>query len=762
MQLTVLRNITTVATFEIDASTIYQREVMGADKITADVVVNAPLDIQVEDHIVYESKTYTIKGAPEMTKINATNFRYVITFYSESYNLYNKLIMHEGRTSFSYTGTPLELVTLILDNVQTLDAAWAVGSVTAIADRITFNFAEQSCRTALTQIADVFGLEYYIDGKEIYLITEIGTTQAITFEYGQGNGLYNISRKNVDQGFATKWYGYGGSQNILNTYRSGLGRLTFDESPVEANIATYGTKEGSVTFENIYPKRTADVVTVPSNNSVTDNTLDFDLNAQFIPESKARIVFKTGDLAGNEFPITGYDHASFTISFGEIEEANGYVLPNDTIKAAIGDEYTLVGITMPASYVTAAEAELKTKVEAHAAANSHPRVAYDLQINEKFIRDNALTNLIQAGDRVHVTDADMSVDDDIRLQSVEWPLVNPDKITAVISETRLLRNADKVVKDVVLAGRAISDVQAEALYSRRIADAIRNYAILSKFEKTLVGDLAVLSGAFIVGNPISGEVAGVSGEGTLADAIRFFAGSSFDDRATAPYRVQHDGAAYAKSLTLEDGCVFSDDFELVNGNIKSKTGTPDRDFILSKAGAISRLCQMSWQEPIGSEYFKAGFLGINSQSENSSPTVSYQDVMAGLLGVVAAELDVYTLENIRWDRGLYGVFASSFKNLGANHQGIRNAAGTGTDFGRDTDNQVIIHAGITEFYLRLDQNYGRLVKVKNFTSLAVTVRSWSSNTIIDLSNASVTSHSLASGAVQEYLFDRVQRRWFMM
>src|SRR5690606_36123733 len=147
--------------------------------------------------------------------------------------------------------------------------------------------------------------------------------------------------------------GFGGTKNIPADYRNGAKRLVFSGGYVQRELNPGEIRrEGSVVYDDIYPQRTAAVGTVSGDGlGFTDNTLDFDLNDQFLSGSVAKVVFKSGELMGQEFEIASYDHDTKTITFKINTDANGYEMPNATFQLKEGDLYTLVGIEMPQTYI---------------------------------------------------------------------------------------------------------------------------------------------------------------------------------------------------------------------------------------------------------------------------------------------------------------------------------------------------------------------------------------------------------------------------
>ncbi|AEL23842.1 hypothetical protein Cycma_0057 [Cyclobacterium marinum DSM 745] len=756
------RGANIIGSFPVDENTVFFSELMGADKITAEVVLDKPLDIQIGDYIFHLGVKYYVNDPAELER-NAS-YTYNITFYGESYLLYNKIVRHLGRATFSYTGRPLDLCLLIRDNMRQIDPAWKVGEVPEFDEPFTFSIDEMSCRTLLTTVAEEFGLEYSITDKTIRMAPRVGVDTGVTLEYGRAKGLYALRRRRVDSGFGTVWYGYGGAKNIPLSYRDGLGKITFDESPVQVNVAKYGYIEATVTFEDVFPNRTGTVEAVDGLFSVTDSTLDFDLNETFITDGGAKIVFKSGALAGQEFPITQYDHSTKVITFGTIEEDSGYVAPNATFKAAVGDTYTLVGIEMPESYITAAEQEVKTRTIAHAEVNATPKYAYEGDLDEKYVRQFGLRSAFKAGNSVIVQDESLGIEERIRIQSIEYPIVNPDAISIVISESRQYTKVDKIAKDTKNNLREVKTTKSAATYAKLAADEIRNYAVVQQFKKTFVGDRAIMTGVFVAGNPDLGGVAGISGLENDLEAVRIWAGSSFDNRGAAPFRVQQDGKAFASALEVANGCKIGV-FQIEGGYIKSSdygAGDPT-GILISNDGIASRNAGASFISVISGIDISGSFWGSTDESDDA-PTFIYAAISAGMVGVRWSELVEKQMQNIRFSTGKYGGFFSSQKNIGNVSYAMR---GSSTDPGTEVigkdDHMVVIYNDRTAASLPDTPDHGMEVIIKNGTSGAISVERSGTNEIADLSNATVTSYSLPAGQVWKARFQGGSTgRWIMI
>lgn len=440
MNLQLYRNGNPTVQVPIDESTIYVHEVMGVWEIQAEFIAAFPLDIKVDDYIVYKGERYEINVEFQCEKRSNFEYLYRINFEHVIYRLKDKMLMHLGAVEFSYFGTAVEYMLLIIDNMNQDDSGWTVGTVETTGARGISFFGDErgyTCKGALMKVAEEFGLEFWATGKTIHLTLQAGNDTNLDFEYGQSRGLYSIVRGMLEAPRYNRIYGFGSMKNIPFTYRDGAKRLVFENRKIESVLQPgERRRETSVIFEDIFPNRTAPLSAVSEDwRSLTDSTLDFDINAQLVEGETAKIVFQTGELAGKEYEITSYDAATKTMRINPLVEEDGYTTPNATFAPAVGDEYTLIGISMPQVYVDEAEEMLLT--ETNKVFNRITRPPYEIVIDPKYMRDNAIT--LKAGDRVRLKDVGLGIDDMIRVYSVSFPLVDPYNVTAVISDTVVYR-----------------------------------------------------------------------------------------------------------------------------------------------------------------------------------------------------------------------------------------------------------------------------------------------------------------------------------
>lgn len=245
-------------TIQIDEKTTFFKKLMSDHRITCDVFVSAVLDIKIGDHIVWNTYNYTVNRLPTVDKISNSSYHYTIYFEANVYDLLKKIFISiDGLADFALNENATGFLSKIVDCINITQTGWT-GTVTGESGTYkTLQFANESCKSALTRVAQAFGFEFDVVGKAISLKATIGSALGYSFEYGRNNGLYKIERQQVaDQNIITKVWGFGSTKNIPSSYRDGAQRLVFEvdgKRYLEAET-DYGIIEGQFTDENIYPR----------------------------------------------------------------------------------------------------------------------------------------------------------------------------------------------------------------------------------------------------------------------------------------------------------------------------------------------------------------------------------------------------------------------------------------------------------------------------------------------------------------------------
>lgn len=492
--LQVFRANALIAQFEIDEQTTFSKTLMGDHLIACQVTLPASLPIQLGDYISYKSRVYKINTLPELTK-DDVNYTYGINFEPDIYSLYNKLFMHLGDTDFTYFGTLHQFAQLLIDNINSTESGWSLGIIDDLPEKEII-FSADTCRTALTKIAEAFNVEYDVDGKVITIKKTIGRQTDLTFKVGIYQGLYSLKRTVVsDKNVVTVVYGFGSDKNIDLKYRNNTKRLVFESRKLSRNVDLYGYREGIYTNDDIYPHRTGTVSAVSGTLKVIDSSIDFDFNTYLLEGEPAHISFTSGELSGVTFEMESYHTSTKTITFKEFKDTNDYILPSTTRQAKVGDKYVMLDINMPQSYIDKAEAELQDATQTYLNENSVPQVMYDLDLDEKYIRDNNI--VLNAGDFIRIVDAQLQIDGYLRISQITYPLVNESAIKATISNF-IIDSSQNRLKAAILNNQT----EIKQVYTGNILESRRQTANLALLKDTIFDNDGYFDGTHLKPNSI--------------------------------------------------------------------------------------------------------------------------------------------------------------------------------------------------------------------------------------------------------------------
>lgn len=452
------------------------------------ITVESPFvqSYDIGDKIIIFGHEYTLNRLPIAKKTGAHKFVYNLEFEGVQYDLlratYDLTIETTNNQlqdfqANSLTGSLSIFASVWLANVNRLfPGKWALGpNIPQTDEDKTLTFADDAnCLSAINELCEAFGTEYKIEqvgGINIMHFTKLGTTHAMTFEYGRGKGVYELVRENVlSSNLITRLKTFGSSKNITLKYRAHrlcLPNRTKGQSFIEqpSAVAQYGVFEATKHFDDVYPNRTG-IVSQISGDILTfvDNDM-FDLNEKeadgittkyVLPEVSPKVHFNTGNLAGYEFDIESYDHTTKTFKIVKYTDERGHEFPSNESPAfqfAQGDKYKLLDVALPQLYVDEAEMELEDKGTEYYLQNSQPKVQYSLSVDpavlERQVGEGTVANIFTAGDYIKVKDADIGVDKSIRITAFTRDILRPYEYVLAISDTVTQSLINRVISDSV-------------------------------------------------------------------------------------------------------------------------------------------------------------------------------------------------------------------------------------------------------------------------------------------------------------------------
>jgi hypothetical protein len=453
MDYEVKRGTDTVATVALIGH--QNKKVMADNLVNATLSLTETIDLQINDYIdvFVEDKIerYFLLDTEDIKKSSTIEFDYSITFKGWQYKLANAAFLFpDADNEYTLPGQPMmgnlhAFLDLIIINANRDQSGWIKGAVDESDYRlITFN-EKENCLSALSTLAVEYNVEWWVDGQTIHM-TKKGVTENISFEYGMGKGLYDITRNssNARQVF-TRLYAYGSDKNIPANYKGFSNKLKLPGTKpyLEKNVYNndnpadgikYGVIENTEIFPDIYPHRTGTVTAVGADiYTFSDSGIDFDVNAQLLGEGiKAQLTFNTGQLGGYAFEINAFDFGAKQFKINKNESDKAFVLPTELIKPAVGDQYVITGIEMPASYITAAENALQVAAQAFLEENATPVVTYSVTCDPLNFKNRKI--VLTLGNYVHLKDADFGLDKYIRIIGYTRDLQNPYLYTIELAE----------------------------------------------------------------------------------------------------------------------------------------------------------------------------------------------------------------------------------------------------------------------------------------------------------------------------------------
>lgn len=467
------------------------------DTIAITVVSPFPQSYGIGDAITVFGRDYRLNRLPKVKKSGFAEYQYDLEFEGIQYDLLrvtydvninttkNELQDIQGD---SLTGDLKRFMDVLISNAnRVFPDKWALGKCPETVGDKTLTFAENdNCLSVLQTLcsADNFGVEFdIVKVDDVYIINlyeKVGSVLPFTLEYGKGKGLYSINRDNVSSSnIITRLKVFGSTENITSKYRAD--RLcmygkdkssSYIEKP-EA-VAKYGIFEGRKNFDDIKPTFTGKITAIVDGDvlSFIDDTFPFDIkktNADgeteyMIAGVSPKVHFNSGNLAGYEFEVHDYDHATHKFTLIKQTDDRGNVFPSETSPAfrfAKDDTYKVLDIAYSKEIEEAAENLLAEQGNKYYDENCQPKVQYSIEVTKSFVEkyfggSDGVVNVFKPGDCLPIKDDEIGVDKAIRIKSFTRNVLDPydyaltisdvstkaDIITRVISE---IGDIDKVI-----------------------------------------------------------------------------------------------------------------------------------------------------------------------------------------------------------------------------------------------------------------------------------------------------------------------------
>lgn len=460
------------------------------DTIAITVVSPFPQSYGIGDVITVFGRDYRLNRLPKVSKTGMQEYQYDLEFEGIQYDLMrvtydvninttnNQLQDIQGD---SLTGDLKRFMEVLISNAnRVFPGKWALGVCPETDGDNTLTFSESdNCLSVLQTLCseDKFGVEFEIERVNgVYVINikkTIGQTLPFVLEYGKGKGLYSISRENVSSSnIVTRLKVYGSTENITSKYRAdrlcmfGKDKASSYIEKADA-VAKYGIFEGRKNFD-IKPTFTGKVSSVVDGDvlSFIDTSFPFDINAKnasgetlyLISGVSAKVHFNSGNIAGYEFEVHAYDHATHKFTLVKQTDDRGNVFPSETSPAfqiSQNDTYKVLDIAYSRDIEEAAEKKLAEEGNKYYDQNSQPKVQYSVNVTKTFIENklalsDGITNVFAPGDYLPIKDDEIGVDKSIRIKSFTRNVLDPYDYSLTISDTQTKGDiTTRVISDLV-------------------------------------------------------------------------------------------------------------------------------------------------------------------------------------------------------------------------------------------------------------------------------------------------------------------------
>jgi hypothetical protein len=506
--------------FNLDAESGSTQETVlnGVDICRLRFTMPNVVDIQIKDYILVDGKKYSFNTIPDFTKTSERKYTYDCTVESIQYEL-GKVLFQDGNgiSDFFLTGDLTFFITHLVTNLNRVGTGWTVGTVKDSTETLNLQFSNESCLAVLQRLCGQYLVNFKITDEKVISVDNFTQSNIPTFSYGEGKGLYELTRTVVtSKNHITRLYCYGGDKNIPANYRNYSTRLKIPTGYIDKNVDKYGVIEGSISLDEIYPRFKGTVTQVIDDFTYRCSAIDFDLNAQKMPGVNMKIRFNSGQLAGYEFELATYTHSTkeFKINTNDQEKAvnvsgalEQFKLPNTLIKAGLGDRFVFVDIIMPQTYIDNAEAELLVKANEYLNQNCDPRAQHDLKIDPLYIRYSGI--VLNAGDYINIKDTYLNIDKNDLILSRIKDLFKIGKIDIKLSDSvapQVLNRNVAALEDIkrVIIRNQLGDIYRTNRGLKSMDEAFKMYFDSDGYlDEDRIRPLSIQTGMLAVGGKAS-------------------------------------------------------------------------------------------------------------------------------------------------------------------------------------------------------------------------------------------------------------------
>ena len=494
---------------------------MGDDYISLKIVSSKWLSFAKGDKITVGGKEYSIRATTTREIVSEGYYNYEPVFYGVMYDLMKTIYRNcdkygkSDKSTFDLTYTIKEFVQVLIYNMERdYPGLWKFDVDNCPeTEAKTIQFSGVNCLQALQTLcnSEQFNLEFQITQDKGIRTIHIGKfgkrinppSGADFFEWGKGNGLYNLKEQKIDdKAIITRLWAEGGTTNIRSDYREYAERLQLpypqrknqyehtlsDGTVVKVGTETIGISDDSKryiedaelrdkigseedvkTYDDIYPTRTGTVTAVVADDicAFVDDTMDFDLNEKddkgtkyLVNGTSAKITFTSGRLAGQQFELEakgGYDNKTKKFKIIPFTDSRGLTIPSaetqDAYKIEVGNTYKITDIYLPESYEHRAEENLWYAAMEDFKTATQAKAQYTLTLDRLYflqeVSRDTDTSVFEVGDYVPVKDTRFGIEKQMRIQKITRNLLLEQDYQITLADTTTVSIQTQTVLTVI-------------------------------------------------------------------------------------------------------------------------------------------------------------------------------------------------------------------------------------------------------------------------------------------------------------------------
>lgn len=516
--------------------------------------------IHVTDPTTEREEKYALKRDASPEPISGVNgYKYVLKFYSRQHDMeacqIKWLAGGSKELSFRVTTSLYGFAQLIADNMNAYlgTTDWSFDKKLDDTDMREQSFEGVSCWDAINSIANLFGVEWWIDHGE-QLTIRFGTCEnegdATDIREGEIVNRFPAPKRGDDSNYGTRFYIFGGTQNVPDTYNPNnnasvesstyhiaekrICLCEYTDTGIRKNYIPYFDAiknlpqaeivEKTIILDDIFPKNETEIkkgdIKNISEGEDTQPVYYIKVDSKPTVLSTLGITFTSGALSGRSFgaSYTELDDGKYIKVHHTTESSGGaslIIVPNANLAPKAEDSYILTGVELDSDSIVAAERKLWTEGTKLARKYAHDTNVYDCATNPVYCAKEKVN--LDLGAKVKLIGAHFGENGRrSRIQGYEKKLYNPYIATYNIGDNSIYSRTlqgYKIYSMPVLEAVAITERTNEGL-KQQISSMQDNIGLLG-----IQNRLAALEGIDKEGSEVTADDNSVPGAKKYAENV---------------------------------------------------------------------------------------------------------------------------------------------------------------------------------------------------------------------------------------------------